>query len=98
MKIQLLWFPGCPNVDAARTALCEAMSRVGVDDPIEEIDVSAPSAPAELRNWGSPTILIDGVDVGGHAKANASACRLYDGARVPSIASIERALGQKSPE
>lgn len=92
MKIQLLWFPGCPNVEAARVALRDAMARIGVADTIEEIDVSAPSAPPQLRNWGSPTILIEGTDVGGQLAAEASSCRLYDGARVPSADAIERAL------
>lgn len=92
MKVQLLWFPGCPNVDAARAALRDAMARVGSAEPIDEIDVSAPSAPPELRNWGSPTILIDGADVGGQPAAAGASCRLYDGARVPSIDAIERAL------
>jgi mercuric ion transport protein len=92
VKIQLLWFPGCPNVDAARAALREAKTRAGVDAAVEEIDVSAPNAPIDLRNWGSPTILVDGVDVGGQRAADASACRLYDGGRVPSVAGIERTL------
>ena len=97
MNIQLLWFPGCPNVDAARAALREAMARARIAAPVEEIDVSAPSAPAELRNWGSPTILVDGVDVAGQRISDAAACRLYDGARVPSVESIESALCARRP-
>jgi mercuric ion transport protein len=93
MRIQLLWFPGCPNVDAARSALREAMARAGIEAPVEEIDITAPSAPAELRGWGSPTILVDGADVTGEAgTAQASCCRVYDETRAPGVDAIVRAL------
>lgn len=68
------------------------MARAGVQAPVEEIDISAPAAPAELRNWGSPTILVDGAHVGVQGTADASCCRLYGGARAPSVDAIVRAL------
>jgi hypothetical protein len=89
MKIQLLHFQGCPNVDAARAALREALAAEKLDTPIEEIDIEASATPEWARRWGSPTILIDGTDVTGQepCASPASACRLYVGG-APSVESI----------
>lgn len=78
MKIQLLLFEGCPNVDAARAALRDALAAENVEVPVEEIDVEGANAPEWARGWGSPTILIDGHDVMGQARSSSSSCcRLY---------------------
>ncbi len=91
MKIQLLYFEGCPNVDASRAAIREALAAEKVDTWVEEIDVEKPGAPEWVHGWGSPTILIDGNDVAGQQPSTSSACRLYaDGA--PSVASIRERL------
>ena len=96
MKIQLLHFPGCPNVDAARGALHAAVAAEKVDDPIEEIDVEAAGAPAWARGWGSPTILIDGTDVAGQERSESSSCRLYAGG-APSVESIRARIVAARP-
>ncbi|HEY0477869.1 MAG TPA: mercuric transporter MerT family protein [Kofleriaceae bacterium] len=97
MKIQLLFFPDCPNVDATRIALRDALAAEKLVLPIEEIDVEDPRAPEWARGWGSPTILIDGKDVYDQASSGASACRLYaHGA--PSVEVIRsRLAGAHSP-
>lgn len=77
MKIQLLYFQGCPNVEPARVALRAAMNAEKIDDEVEEIDVESRAAPEHLRGWGSPSILIDGQDVMGATRTSGSACRLY---------------------
>lgn len=77
MKVQLLSFPGCPNVDAAREMLRSAMASAGIRAPIEEVDTTSPDTPAPLRGWGSPTILIDGRDVGGAEAPTGRSCRIY---------------------
>lgn len=98
MKIHLLHFEGCPNVDAARTALREALAAENVEGPVEEIDVEQPDAPEWARGWGSPTILIDGKDVTGQERSEGSSCcRLYtDGA--PSIESIRARIAASRAE
>jgi mercuric ion transport protein len=77
MKIQLLYFEGCPNLEPARAALRDALVAEQIDQAVEEIDVESPTAPESLRGWGSPTILIDGKDVTGAARTTGSSCRLY---------------------
>ena len=87
MKIHVLHFEGCPHVGAARTALREALASEQLDVQIEEIDVGDPAAPPWARGWGSPTILIDGIDIAGQRPSTASACRLYAGG-APSVDAI----------
>ena len=91
MRIQLLFFEGCPNVESARAALREAIGAERVDAGVEEIDVQAADAPAWARAWGSPTILIDGKDVAQQQPSGASACRLYAGG-APSVDSIRESI------
>lgn len=94
MVVQLLYFPDCPNVASARSALREALEKLADPPSVTEVDVTSPTAPAHLRSWGSPTILVDGVDVAGQHPTE-SCCRLYrDGERLgaPSAALIEAAL------
>ena len=81
MRVQLLFFAGCPHVDAARRVLRQALDSVGLGAVVvEQIDVEADSTPAEFRDWGSPTILIDGVDVAGERGPSGRSCRLYGAA------------------
>jgi mercuric ion transport protein len=79
MKVQLLYFDGCPNVDAARAAVGQALANTGIEARVEELDVNAETTPEALRGWGSPTILINGKDVGGEREATGCSCRMYRG-------------------
>lgn len=78
MKVQLLYFPECPNFAGARAALRRVLTQLGLPAAFDEVDVSAPDAVPELRGWGSPTILVDGRDVAAEPAApGTSSCRLY---------------------
>jgi hypothetical protein len=87
VNIRLLHFEGCPNVDAARAALRDALTAEQLDVSVEEIDVEGVDAPEWARGWGSPTILIDGQDVMGQQRSSATCCRLYADV-APSIEAI----------
>jgi copper chaperone CopZ len=93
VRIHLLHFHGCPNVDAARAALRAAITEERLDVTVEEIDVEDPAAPAWARGWGSPTILVDGKDVAGQEASASSACRLYAGG-APAIATIQASIAR----
>ena len=100
MQIQLLYFQGCPHVEAARQALAEALRAFEDPPPVTEVDVTDPGAPAEPRFWGSPTILIDGADVTA-GEASGSCCRLYpdsDRKGAPPLAAIQAALRRSAPD
>ncbi len=98
MKIQLIYFPDCPNVEAARTAVREALAADQLDAPIEEIDVSRADAPSWAKGWGSPTVLVDGVDVAGGLASpdEAYCCRLYQGG-APSVAQLRERFTRPTP-
>ena len=99
MKVQLLTFTGCPNADAARAAVREAIARVSPPPTFEEIDLIASDTPESLRGWASPTILVEGVDLEGQAQPDAGAgCRLYAGrSGAPSADQIEQRLRAEMP-
>ena len=60
MRVELVYFAGCPNVDGVRRRLRSCMERCSIDAEIVEIDTNAPGAPDRYRRFGSPTVLIDG--------------------------------------
>lgn len=79
VRIQLITFSGCPNASATRSLIERTVAAAGILASIEEVDTLAPDTPAPLRAWGSPTILLNGVDVGGERAPTGPACRLYPG-------------------
>ena len=89
-RIELVYLEGCPNAAEARDNVRVAVEASGRALEWSEWDLMAESTPADLRRYGSPTVLIDGQDVtGADASAAALACRA-DGA--PSVASIAARL------
>ncbi len=92
-KVELLYFSGCPNVDAARLQIQTALQVVGLDLHWHECDTTAPDAPPQTRGFGSPTILVDGADVTGAPVSGGPSCRLYPGGHgAPPLAAIVGAL------
>jgi copper chaperone CopZ len=87
MKIHLVYFDGCPNLEPARAALHEALAAERLDVHVEEIDSTATDAPEWARDWGSPTILVDGTDLTGATRSSGASCRLYKNGS-PSVAEI----------
>jgi len=92
VKIHLLYFEGCPNVEEARENLKTALSRADLALTWVETDLRSGNAPKKWRGFPSPTILINGRDIAtgrGFARG-AESCR-FGGA--PSVAQIAAALG-----
>ncbi len=80
MQIQFLTFDGCPLADAAQRVLEQALVQCGLRaDAYETVDVLDPATSTALRGWGSPTILVNGIDVTGQPPAGGVSCRIYDG-------------------
>ncbi len=98
--VELLHFPDCPNVPAARAQLRRAFAAVGAPAEWTEIDVTLESVPAHARGYGSPTVLVDGKDVTGASPGDGSSCRIYVGDDVrgaPPLDAIVAALRATSP-
>jgi hypothetical protein len=75
-RIQFLFFDGCALARRARAALERALADRGIDRD-ETIDLLGPDTPPDLRGWGSPTILVDGIDATGQPQPEALSCRVY---------------------
>jgi len=97
IRVQFLAFEGCPLAPVAREALDKAVAEAGLTG-YEEIDILHPDTPEDLRGWGSPTILVNGVDVTGNAKGAGAGCRIYSTeSRVPESALIAKRIREARP-
>lgn len=77
LNIELIFERSCPNINAAREQLRLALLRLGLNLPWQEWDQRDPTAPEYARRWGSPTILVNGRDVGGEQAGVGDCCRIY---------------------
>ena len=99
MKIELLYFEGCPSYLPARQTLREALDSLGREDQIREIEVRTQADAEAIRFVGSPSIRINGFDIEPWARTARGfglSCRTYvNGSRhggVPSAELIRRAI------
>jgi len=96
LRIQFLAFDGCPLAEAAKKSLDEAVGPLGLGS-YEVIDILDPNTPDELKNWGSPTILVNGRDVTGGKPGNNVGCRVYPGPlKVPDSMTIAKVLREEA--
>jgi len=79
MRIELLWWEGCPSHPEALDELRRIMSEEGLDpELIERREITSDEQAERERFPGSPTILIEGVDVRPADGAPIGlTCRLY---------------------
>jgi hypothetical protein len=80
MKIELLYFHGCPSYEALLPRLRELLDHEGVEDEIELRQVESLEAAEHERFLGSPTVRVDGEDVdpgAGERRDFGLKCRLY---------------------
>lgn len=96
IKIDLLYFEGCPNVDKARDHLKKALAQLSLPITWNEIDVEAPNTEPHLKGFPSPTILVNGCDVATGLKnaPGSSACKIGG---VPETAKIIDGIKKSSP-
>jgi hypothetical protein len=91
MKIQVLYFECCPNY----TAAIDLVRAVAPSAVIEAIEIRTQEDAVRTRFLGSPTILVDGVDVEPDARARTDfglTCRTYGGRGVPSRELVAAAI------
>ncbi|MEP7199123.1 MAG: thioredoxin family protein [Chloroflexota bacterium] len=78
MKVELLYFDGCPSWQQGLEHLRNALQREGMDAPIELVKV-VDDADAEAKRFlGSPSFRVDGADLWHEIRAQyALGCRVY---------------------
>jgi hypothetical protein len=79
VRIELLYWEGCPSYPEAKTMLEEVLTRHGIEARIEMREVRTDDEAEALRFPGSPTIRVDGrdVDQAGAEGRPALNCRIY---------------------
>jgi hypothetical protein len=80
MKVEVLYFDGCPNHEALLPHLRALLLAAGADAVIELVRVEDTDAAERERFLGSPTVRVDGEDVepGADKRTNFGIkCRLY---------------------
>ncbi|MBI3018056.1 MAG: MerC family mercury resistance protein [Deltaproteobacteria bacterium] len=95
IKIDLLYFEGCPNVDKARNHIKEALSKRGLPLKWNEIDINDKNTASHLKGFPSPTVLINGTDIetGLSKLSGTSSCQVTG---APSIDQILKVLQKNS--
>jgi hypothetical protein len=63
MRIELLYFDGCPSCERFLPRLRELVAETAVGADIELRRVESAEAAVDERFLGSPTVRVDGVDV-----------------------------------
>lgn len=102
MRLTLRYFDGCPNWQTAEARLRETLTGLGLDGwEIIFEKVSSSEDAERLHFRGSPTILIDGVDLFADDDAPFGlACRVYQTEQgfegAPSIAQLTDLLRRVS--
>jgi hypothetical protein len=80
MRVELLWWEGCPSYPVALEELKAILGEEGLDpDSVQMREVETDEQAQRERFPGSPTIRIDGEDVvpPGDAAPSSLTCRIY---------------------
>ena len=97
-QVELVYDDECPNVTLARTNLRRAFSLAGLAPSWIEHRIDADGVPEHARGYGSPTVLVDHVDVALVQPGAEACCRVYemDGrlTRAPDAELIAQALAR----
>jgi len=96
IQVDFIYEQDCPNIKVARANLMRAFSRTKRSARWVEHDIDDVDLPERVQGYGSPTILIDGVDVAGERPGTSECCRVYSSGGAPSVEMISAALGSLS--
>ena len=95
MKVEILYLAGCPNHPPTVDLAGDVIRQLGINAEIEEVEVTGPDDAEQIGFLGSPTVLVDGVDVEPAAPSRRDfgfSCRRYGENGVPGAEIIRRAL------
>ncbi len=101
MRVQLLYFDGCPHWSLMEKRLREALTLSGISEAIEHSLVETPEQADEHRFAGSPSILLNGRDpFAAPTSEFGLTCRVYstpDGsAGVPTVEQLVAAIREEA--
>ena len=103
MKIEILYFDGCPNHKAAMERVRQVLAEEGLSAEVLEVNVSEPAIAQKIGFLGSPSIRVNGLDVEPEARrqrAYGMMCRTYavNGRRegLPSHEMLRQAMHEEN--
>jgi hypothetical protein len=78
MKVELLWWDGCPSYPETLADLERALASAGLDRRVEMVEIESDEQARRERFPGSPTIRIDGEDIfPAESEPHSLTCRVY---------------------
>jgi hypothetical protein len=79
MKIEILYFEGCPNHEVANKRVRDVLNDLGIEAEVVHINVKDEATAEEVRFPGSPTVRVNGEDVtpGSNGEPYSMRCRVY---------------------
>ncbi len=79
MKVELLWWEGCPSYPETLEDLTRVLREEGVDDEVALVEVDTDEQARREHFPGSPTIRLDGEDAvpAPDAEPFSLTCRVY---------------------
>lgn len=100
LEVRVVVVEGCPGRDATVERIKVIAEDLDVAIALRSVLVTTPGGAVEAHLLGSPTILVNGLDIEHSARKRSDfsiACRVYGGTPVPPKAMIEAAL-RDAPE
>ncbi len=94
MKIEILYVPGCPHLQPAAELVEEVLLEAGIRAEVRQVPVADEATATTLRFAGSPTVLVNGLDVepAVGAREGGLSCRLYAHSDAPGVPAREALL------
>jgi hypothetical protein len=78
MRVELLWWEGCPSHPETLADLERSLADAGLDSHVRTVEIESEEQARRERFPGSPTIRIDGQDVfPAEEEHYALCCRVY---------------------
>lgn len=105
MKIEVLYFEGCPNYLPAVEIVRKTLNSLGRKNKIHQVEIHTQAEAETMEFVGSPSIRIDGADIEPWARTTKTfglSCRTYlQGSQrggVPSRDQVRRAIEESIRE
>ncbi len=97
MKVEFIYDLNCPNIAETRTQLLKAFSEMQLPAKWIEWDRNSPDSPDYAKQYGSPTILVNGVDIVNNEPTQGNHCRIYQSdnqqlQKTPSVSLLMKAF------
>jgi hypothetical protein len=96
VKVEIQYFEGCPNSDVMIENVKEAIKQINTQIEFETILLDTPEKAEKYKFRGSPTVLINGIDLEGLPEPTIGnlACRFYSNG-IPSVESTINSIKEK---